>query len=103
MGTGSTELATTARRIFDELGYTVCGTGPEFRAEREWKVVHVTATAEEPDGPDAGGLHCFVAPRDRVRALRRHLDSRDPDCEWAVIGVDGEEFEVERAPPGPPT
>lgn len=102
MGTGSTELATRARRVFDELGYTVRGDGPEFRAEREWKVVHVTATDEPPDRPDPEGLHCFVAPSDRVRALRRHLDRRDPDGEWAIIGVDGDEFEVERAPPGPP-
>lgn len=103
MGTSSTELATRARTIFDELGYTVSGEGPEFLAEREWKVVHVTATAEEDARPTDDGLHCFVAPSDRVPALRRHLDRTDPGCEWAVIGVDGDDYEVERAPPASPT
>jgi len=101
MGSGSTELATRARTVFDELGYTVVGDGPEFRAEREWKVVRVTATDDDPEPPGGGGLHCFVTRSEKVRSLRRHLASRDPDCEWAVIGVDGDEFQVERAPPGP--
>lgn len=102
MGTGSTELATRARTVFDELGYTVVGEGPEFRAEREWKVVRVTATDDDPEPPAGDGLYCYVTPSDRVRSLRRHLDSSDLEGEWAVIGVDGDEFEVERAPPGPP-
>lgn len=87
--------------MFDELGYTVTGDGAEFRAEREWKVVRVTATDDDPDPPTGEGLHCFVAHTERSRSLRRHLSRTDPDCEWAVIGVDDEEYEVERAPPGP--
>lgn len=101
MRTGTRELARRARTIFDDLGYTVRGDGAEFRAERAGKVVRVTATDEEPDPPEAGGLHCFVAPGDRARSVRRRLARNDPDCEWAIIGVRGDDYEVERAPPGP--
>jgi len=92
-------LATRARSIFDELGYTVVGEGSEFRAERDWKVVRVTAT----DGgvaPDDDGLHCYVTPSEQVAALRRRLAAGDSE-EWAIIAIDGEDHEVVRAPPGP--
>jgi hypothetical protein len=97
--TGS--LATRARSIFDDLGYTVVGEGAQFRAERDWKVVQVTATEEAAD-PDDDGLHCYVTPRDRAGDLQRRLDGADSE-EWALIAVDGDEYEVVRAPPGPGT
>lgn len=101
MAESTTELASRARSIFDDLGYTVVGDGAEFRAERAWKVVRVSATAADPDLSGTGGLHCYVTERESVRALRRQLRSADPEFEWAIIAVDGEDYEVERAPPGP--
>ncbi|AGN02310.1 hypothetical protein L593_11835 [Salinarchaeum sp. Harcht-Bsk1] len=94
-------LATRARSIFDDLGYTVVGEGSEFRAERDWKVVRVTATDGEAN-PDDEGLHCYVTPSEQVGTLRRRLAGGDSE-EWAIIAIDGEDYEVVRAPPGPAT
>jgi hypothetical protein len=95
-------LATRARSIFDDLGYTVVGEGAQFRAERDWKVVQVTATAEDAE-PEAEGLHCYVTPIDRANALRSRLDATECE-EWALIAVDDDdEYEVVRTPPGPAT
>ena len=96
---GTTTLATRARSIFDDLGYTVVGDGSEFRAERDWKVVRVTATDGGAD-PDDEGLHCYVTSSEQVDGLRRRLSAGDSE-EWAIIAVDGEDYEVVRAPPGP--
>lgn len=101
MGPVNVDLAEQARSIFNQLGYTVVGDGTEFRAERDWKVVRVTATENGADVPDAGSLRCFVTPHANARALRQQLRDSDPDYEWAVIAVDGDDYEVERAPPGP--
>lgn len=101
MGNGSTDLERRARSIFDDLGYTVVGDGAEFRAERAWKVVQVRATETEPELVDSETLQCYVTDREQVRSVRRRLSRADPDFEWAVIAVDEDEYEVERAPPGP--
>lgn len=96
MGTGRTPPVDEARSIFDDLGYTVSGDGRQFRAERGWKVVTVTATEGPPADPAGdGGLHCFVTWRDAADGLRRRLARADPDGEWAVIAVeDGADYEV---------
>ncbi|WP_254769506.1 DUF7116 family protein [Salinilacihabitans rarus] len=95
-------LVEQARSIFAELGYTVEGSGPEFRAERAWKVVHVNTVYEHLDIPDGSGqFRCFVAQPGDADDLERRLRSVDPDYEWAIMVVDGEEYEVERVPPGP--
>lgn len=99
MASASPSLTTRARSIFDDLGYTLVGEGAEFRAERDWKVVRVTATDGTAE-PDCDGLHCYVTSSDRVGTLRQQLDGSDAD-EWAIIAIDGEEYEVVRAPPGP--
>lgn len=101
MAAASTNLERRARSIFDDLGYTVIGDGAEFRAERAWKVVTVTATHSEPDVTDTEGLRCYVTEREQVRSVRKRLARADPDFEWAVIAVDGDDYEVDRAPPGP--
>lgn len=101
MGPVNTELESRARSIFSQLGYTVVGDGPEFRAERDWKVVRVTATGADAEVPDAGSLRCFVTASEHAPELRRELTRSDPDYEWAIIGVDDDDYEVERAPPGP--
>ncbi|WP_435318764.1 DUF7116 family protein [Haloarchaeobius sp. TZWSO28] len=91
-----------ARRVFDRLGYTVTGDGDEFRAERDWKVVHVTATTDLREPPIAGtdSLHCFVTNKERAQRVRRRVQEANPGYEWAVIGVDdNDQYEVERAPP----
>ncbi len=95
------ELTEQAKSIFDQLGYTVVDTGSEVRAERDWKVVHVTPTQAGDTVPDAGSLRCFVTPQSQVTTLRQRLHDYDPDYEWAIIGVDGDDYEVARAPPGP--
>ncbi|MEY7852267.1 hypothetical protein AB7C87_24050 [Natrarchaeobius sp. A-rgal3] len=96
-------LVEQARSIFAELGYTVEGDGPEFRAERAWKVVHVNAVLENDALPTAssGQFHCFVAQPEDADDLETRLTSVDPSYEWAIIVVDGEDYQVERAPPGP--
>ncbi|OVE86367.1 DUF7116 family protein [Natronolimnobius baerhuensis] len=96
-------LAEQARSIFAELGYTVEGTGPEFRAERAWKVVHVNTVLEDDELPTAssGQFHCFVAEPDDADTLEEKLTRTEPSYEWAIIVVDGDDYQVERAPPGP--
>ncbi|WP_339105834.1 hypothetical protein [Haloterrigena salinisoli] len=95
-------LVEQARSIFAELGYTVEGNGPTFRAEREWKVVHVNTVLETGELPsESGQFHCFVAEPDDADDLEARLRSRNPEYEWAIIVVDGDDYQVERAPPGP--
>ncbi|NGM70812.1 hypothetical protein G6M89_17700 [Natronolimnobius sp. AArcel1] len=96
-------LVEQARSIFAELGYTVEGTGPEFRAERAWKVVHVNTVLEYGELPtsSSGKFHCFVAEPDDADALEEKLTQAEPSYEWAIIVVDGDDYQVERAPPGP--
>ncbi|RQG89761.1 hypothetical protein EA462_07005 [Natrarchaeobius halalkaliphilus] len=96
-------LVEQARSIFAELGYTIEGTGPAFRAERAWKVVHVNTVLETDSLPtsSAGQFHCFVAEPDDADRLEDRLNNVDPAYEWAIIVVDGDEYQVERAPPGP--
>jgi len=102
MGPVNMRLVEQARSIFTELGYTVEGTGPEFRAERAWKVVHVNPVSDVRELPtDAGDFRCFVAEPGDADELERRLGSLDPAYEWAIIVVDGEEYQVERVPPGP--
>ncbi|MFP8954940.1 hypothetical protein ACLI4Z_18580 [Natrialbaceae archaeon A-arb3/5] len=96
-------LVEQARSIFAELGYTVEGNGPTFRAERAWKVVHVNTVLETDELPSSSSeqFHCFVAHPDDVDELETRLTSVDPSYEWAIIVVDGDDYQVERAPPGP--
>ena len=102
MGPVNMRLVEQARSIFAELGYTVEGTGPTFRAEREWKVVHVNPVLETRELPtEAGQFHCFVAEPEDADTLENRLRSVDPDYEWAIMVVDGDDYQVERAPPGP--
>ncbi len=102
MGPVNMRLVEQARSIFAELGYTVEGNGPTFRAEREWKVVHVNTVLETGELPsESGQFHCFVAEPDDADDLEARLRSRNPEYEWAIIVVDGDDYQVERAPPGP--
>ncbi|AGB32089.1 hypothetical protein Natpe_2268 [Natrinema pellirubrum DSM 15624] len=103
MGPVNMRLVEQARSIFAELGYTVEGNGPEFRAERAWKVVHVNAVLEADELPTSasGQFHCFVAEPDDADDLEARLERTNPNYEWAIIVVDGEDYQVERAPPGP--
>ncbi|NHN59106.1 MULTISPECIES: hypothetical protein [Halorussus] len=100
MATVSTPPIDHAKSIFADLGYTVSGDGEEFRAERKWRVVRVTAVADSDDTPDDGELRCFVAWNEQASELRNRLRRTDPEYEWAIIGVeDGGDYEVLRAPP----
>ena len=102
MGPVNSRLVEQARSIFADLGYSVEGTGPGFRAERDWKVVTVTplaGTETIPNGSET--YHCFVTEPDQVDPLERRLEQLDPSYEWAIIAIDGDEYAVERAPEGP--
>lgn len=101
MREATAELRKQAQTIFDQLGYTVVREENELRAERDWKVVHITPTHTGESIPTAGSLRCFVTPQANADSLRDQLRGRDLNYEWAVIGIDDEEYEVARAPPGP--
>jgi hypothetical protein len=102
MGDVSTIPSEEARSIFTDLGYTVSGSGSELRAERKWRVVHVTAADESTELPDSGDLRCFVAWEDTAHELKERLLDAKPDYDWAVIGVDGAgEYEVLHPSVGP--
>ena len=98
MGTVSTAPVEEARSIFSDLGYTVTGDGPEFSAQRKWRSVTVRVIDEPDNRPQAGELCCFVTWREDASDLRRRLLSLDPEYDWAVIGVDGDDYEVVHAP-----
>jgi hypothetical protein len=99
MGTVDTALEEAAESIFDDLGYTVTEHGGEFRAERQWRVVRVTPMAEPVRPPASGEYRCFVTWADRTAALERRLSREDPDYDWAIIGIDGDEdYVVQRRP-----
>ncbi|WP_137287548.1 DUF7116 family protein [Halorussus salinisoli] len=100
MATVSTPPIDQAKTIFADLGYTVSGDGEEFRAERKWRVVRVTAVTDSEETPDDGDLRCFVTWNEYASELRNQLRQTDPEYEWAIIGVrDGGDYEVLRAPP----
>lgn len=102
MGVVSTPPVEQARSIFSQLGYSLTGDGSEFRAERDWKVVTVTATADAGETPDSGTLRCFVTYREEAASLRKRLRRADPEYEWAIISVaEDDDYEVVRAPPCP--
>jgi hypothetical protein len=88
-----------ARAIFRRLGYEVSGNGPELLAERKWRTVRVTALGGDKDRAvtDGGSVcegdyrfQCFVTWADRTGELVDRLRDSKPECEWAVIGVDGD-------------
>lgn len=93
MGAVSTSLDDEARSIFTDLGYEVTEAGDELRAERKWRTVHVT-TADPEEASAHGGLRCFVAREDRAEEVRDRLLSLEPDYDWAVISVDGDDYRV---------
>ncbi|MFB6309264.1 MAG: hypothetical protein ABEH35_08040 [Haloarculaceae archaeon] len=99
MGAVTTSLTEQARSIFADLGYTVSQDGAELRAERKWRVVHVTTHTDPDSIPSSGNFRCFVTRADSAVELRSTLARADPDYEWAVIAVraDGE-YDVLHAP-----
>jgi hypothetical protein len=102
MATVSKPLREKAESIFTELGYVVSPDGGELRAERKWRVVHVTPIDDSDDPPSAGTLRCFVTWSDRAADVYAELSGSDLDYEWAVIAVEeDDEYEVVRAPTTP--
>jgi hypothetical protein len=88
MATVNTPLAEKAESIFSDLGYVVSGESGELRAERKWRVVHVTPMEASDEAPPSGDLRCFVTWDEQAQELRRRLTRASPDYEWALIGVD---------------
>lgn len=98
MGAVTTSLAERAESIFADLGYAVSEHDTELRAERKWRVVHVTLSEPDPV-PTTGDFRCFVTRADAAPETCRRVAMADPDYEWAVIGVDDDgEYEVFRRP-----
>lgn len=98
MGAGNTELADAAASIFTDLGYTVDDEGADLLARRKWRVVHVTPMGD-PELPSSDGQYqCFVTWADRVPALERRLETAEPEYEWAIIGIDEDDYVVRRHP-----
>jgi len=93
MGAVSTSLIDEARTIFSDLGYEITEAGDELRAERKWRVVHVTTEAPE-TAATHGRLRCFVARDDEAADVRERLLSVEPDYDWAVISVSENDYEV---------
>jgi len=93
MGAVSTSLDEEARSIFTDLGYEVTEAGEELRAERKWRTVHVT-TADPADAATHGSLRCFVAREDDANDVQDRLRALEPDYDWAVISVDGDDYRV---------
>lgn len=87
MATVTTPLAEQAESIFQELGYTVSTDDCGLRAERKWRVVHVTL-GEDPAAKVDGELQCFVTWDEHAEEVHDRLTERNPDYDWAVIGVD---------------
>jgi hypothetical protein len=100
MGAVTTSLREQAKTIFADLGYRVSTDGGELRAERKWRTVHVTPVHEIDAPPETGEFRCFVTKTDRIEALERELGRHDPAYEWAIIGVDDEDYEVARRTTG---
>lgn len=94
MGTVSTSLQKQAASIFADLGYEVSNDGGDLRAQRKWRTVHVTPTVDPHSLPDSGEFRCFVTFADRIDALEQALSGRQPDYEWAIIGVADDDYEV---------
>lgn len=95
-----------ARSIFTRLGYTVSGDGPEFRAERKWRTVHITAVDTDTEAADCVGnddedFRCFVTWKEAIDDLHEYLERVNPSYEWAIIGVEeDDEYDVVRADGG---
>lgn len=101
MGAVTTSLDEQARSIFDDLGYTVSRTGTELQAEHQWRVVTVSVVDPQDPIPEDGDLRCFVTRRTDATRLCRRLDRRDPEYDWAIIGVDEDGgYDVLRRPSG---
>lgn len=100
MATVSRTLGQRARTIFSDLGYDVSGDGRTFRAERKWRTVRVTPMPEPETPPDSGDLRCFVTWADHLGALERRVEATAPDYDWALVGVDGDDYVVRRSPAG---
>lgn len=88
MGTVTTHLASQARSIFDDLGYTVSDEGGEIRAERKWRVVQVTPMPEPTDAPTSGEFRCFVTRAGNCTDLKQRLARQNVCYEWAIISVE---------------
>lgn len=96
MAAVSTPLTEYASSIFTDLGYSVSRTDSELRAERKWRVVHVTCSTPSTIPPD-GQHRCFVTDTDDATDTYRRVAMADPDYDWAVIGVDDDgEYDVYR-------
>ncbi|WP_159899532.1 DUF7116 family protein [Salinirussus salinus] len=102
MSTVTGTLHQRARTVFSDLGYVTSGDGRTFRAERKWRIVHVTPMPEPEAPPDSGDLRCFVTWVENLAAVERRLEAAAPDYEWALIGVDGDGYVVRQCPSDAP-
>lgn len=96
MESASTDLRDRARSLFEELGYSIDETPGGFRAERKWRTVSVQTVSAETALPSDGQLRCFVTTAGDAEELRSRLLDARPDYDWAIVALDGDEYEVYR-------
>lgn len=92
-------LIDRARTIFTELGYSIDGSDTEFTATREWKAVQVVATEDDVDVRSADEPYkCFIVDQGNIDALEHEIRRRDPEYEWAIIGITEDGYDVATPP-----
>jgi hypothetical protein len=96
MESASTDLRNRARTLFEELGYSIGETPAGFRAERKWRTVTVQTVSADATLPSDGQLRCFVTSADDAGELRSRLLEARPDYDWAIVAVDGADYDVYR-------
>jgi hypothetical protein len=96
MESASTDLRNRARGLFEELGYSIDETPAGFRAERKWRSVRVQTASAEAALPSDGQLRCFVTTAGEAEELRSRLLDARPDYDWAIVAIDGEDYDVYR-------
>lgn len=104
MAPGTIPPLEEAKTVFRQLGYAIDDHGAEFTAERKWRRVRVTPLcaddATEPgrvletEAEPTARLRCFVTWMPCTGALREYLRSAKPPYDWAIIGIDDDDFEV---------
>lgn len=93
-----------AKSVFRRLGYAIEDNGYEFVAERKWRRVQVTPLcADDAKAPenvlenesgDGPRLRCFVTWMPCTGELREYLRTTKPPYDWAIIGIEDDDFEV---------
>lgn len=91
-------MALRARQVFEGLGYTVVSDGGALEARRDNRTVEIVPVTDgDVETPEGGrdGV-CYVGDKPDVEPLER--DPPADVSQYAVIGLDGESYDVIRSP-----